>query len=230
MWRQRCSARARRRRPVRTGPRSSTTSRSRFASRTSRGVRWSRGRSVCGSRPPGLCHTDIHAAHGDWPVKPSPPFVPGHEGVGIVEELGSGVIEVATRRARRAAVARLRVRDVRLLRVRLGDALPRAEEHGLLDRRRLRRVRDRVRAVRRQGSRRSRPVRRGAADVRRRHDVQGDQGRRDAVVGPRRGVRRRRPRPHGDPVRPHRGRTGRSRSTCTTRSSSSHGSSAPSSR
>lgn len=43
----------------------------------------------------GLCHTDIHAAHGDWPVKPSPPFVPGHEGVGIVEELGLGVTEVA---------------------------------------------------------------------------------------------------------------------------------------
>jgi len=43
----------------------------------------------------GLCHTDIHAAHGDWPVKPAPPFVPGHEGVGIVEELGPGVTEVA---------------------------------------------------------------------------------------------------------------------------------------
>jgi propanol-preferring alcohol dehydrogenase len=43
----------------------------------------------------GLCHTDIHAAHGDWPVKPSPPFVPGHEGVGIVVELGPGVSEVA---------------------------------------------------------------------------------------------------------------------------------------
>jgi propanol-preferring alcohol dehydrogenase len=42
----------------------------------------------------GLCHTDIHAAHGDWPVKPSPPFVPGHEGVGIVTELGPGVSEV----------------------------------------------------------------------------------------------------------------------------------------
>ena len=28
----------------------------------------------------GLCHTDIHAAHGDWPVKPSPPFVPGPRG------------------------------------------------------------------------------------------------------------------------------------------------------
>jgi len=43
----------------------------------------------------GLCHTDIHTAHGDWPVKPSPPFVPGHEGVGIVVELGPGVTEVA---------------------------------------------------------------------------------------------------------------------------------------
>ena len=43
----------------------------------------------------GLCHTDIHAAHGDWPVKPSPPFIPGHEGVGIVTELGPGVTEVA---------------------------------------------------------------------------------------------------------------------------------------
>jgi propanol-preferring alcohol dehydrogenase len=43
----------------------------------------------------GLCHTDIHAAHGDWPVKPAPPFIPGHEGVGIVTELGAGVSEVA---------------------------------------------------------------------------------------------------------------------------------------
>lgn len=43
----------------------------------------------------GLCHTDIHAAHGDWPVKPNPPFVPGHEGVGIVAALGQGVRGVA---------------------------------------------------------------------------------------------------------------------------------------
>src|SRR3954454_16901609 len=43
----------------------------------------------------GLCHTDIHAAHGDWPVKPDPPFIPGHEGVGIVESIGLGVSEVA---------------------------------------------------------------------------------------------------------------------------------------
>ncbi len=39
----------------------------------------------------GLCHTDIHAARGDWPVKPKIPLVPGHEGVGRVERLGAGV-------------------------------------------------------------------------------------------------------------------------------------------
>jgi propanol-preferring alcohol dehydrogenase len=39
----------------------------------------------------GLCHTDIHAAHGDWPVKPTPPFIPGHEGIGIVDKLGPDV-------------------------------------------------------------------------------------------------------------------------------------------
>ncbi|MFK4804378.1 alcohol dehydrogenase AdhP [Microbacterium sp. ZW CA_36] len=39
----------------------------------------------------GLCHTDIHAMHGDWPVKPPLPLVPGHEGVGIIEQLGDGV-------------------------------------------------------------------------------------------------------------------------------------------
>ena len=42
----------------------------------------------------GLCHTDMHAANGDWPVKPTPPFVPGHEGVGIVQRVGPGVTRV----------------------------------------------------------------------------------------------------------------------------------------
>lgn len=41
----------------------------------------------------GLCHTDIHAANGDWPAKPTPPFIPGHEGIGIVEKLGDGVTD-----------------------------------------------------------------------------------------------------------------------------------------
>jgi len=39
----------------------------------------------------GVCHTDLHAAEGDWPVKPSLPLIPGHEGVGTVVALGAGV-------------------------------------------------------------------------------------------------------------------------------------------
>jgi propanol-preferring alcohol dehydrogenase len=39
----------------------------------------------------GVCHTDLHAADGDWPVKPTPPFIPGHEGAGIVAAVGAGV-------------------------------------------------------------------------------------------------------------------------------------------
>ncbi|MCM3039619.1 alcohol dehydrogenase AdhP [Paenibacillus motobuensis] len=39
----------------------------------------------------GVCHTDLHAAHGDWPVKPKLPLIPGHEGVGVVETVGEGV-------------------------------------------------------------------------------------------------------------------------------------------
>lgn len=42
----------------------------------------------------GVCHTDLHAAHGDWPVKPKLPLIPGHEGVGIVEEVGEGVTSI----------------------------------------------------------------------------------------------------------------------------------------
>ncbi|WP_409995077.1 alcohol dehydrogenase AdhP [Rhizobium leguminosarum] len=41
----------------------------------------------------GVCHTDLHAAEGDWPVKPTPPFIPGHEAAGIVAALGPGVTE-----------------------------------------------------------------------------------------------------------------------------------------
>jgi hypothetical protein len=39
----------------------------------------------------GVCHTDLHAADGDWPVKPGLPVTPGHEGAGIVVALGPGV-------------------------------------------------------------------------------------------------------------------------------------------
>ena len=42
----------------------------------------------------GVCHTDLHAANGDWPLKPGLPFTPGHEGIGIVTALGAGVTAV----------------------------------------------------------------------------------------------------------------------------------------
>jgi alcohol dehydrogenase, propanol-preferring len=42
----------------------------------------------------GVCHTDLHAADGDWPVKPKPPFIPGHEGVGHVAGVGAGVTHI----------------------------------------------------------------------------------------------------------------------------------------
>src|SRR5271169_3199922 len=42
----------------------------------------------------GVCHTDLHAAQGDWPAKPVPPFIPGHEGAGLVAAVGSGVTQI----------------------------------------------------------------------------------------------------------------------------------------
>ncbi|KZM50923.1 alcohol dehydrogenase AdhP [Labrenzia sp. OB1] len=52
------------------------------------------GKIVVKVKASGVCHTDLHAANGDWPVKPNPPFIPGHEGVGIVAEVGAGVTAV----------------------------------------------------------------------------------------------------------------------------------------
>ena len=52
------------------------------------------GKIVVKVEASGVCHTDLHAAQGDWPVKPEPPFIPGHEGVGFVAEVGAGVTSV----------------------------------------------------------------------------------------------------------------------------------------
>lgn len=52
------------------------------------------GQVVIAVEASGLCHTDIHAACGDWPVKPTPPFIPGHEGVGKITAVGTGVTSV----------------------------------------------------------------------------------------------------------------------------------------
>ncbi|MBC8153125.1 MAG: alcohol dehydrogenase catalytic domain-containing protein, partial [Bacteroidetes bacterium] len=42
----------------------------------------------------GVCHTDLHAIRGDWPVKATLPLIPGHEGVGTVVAVGTGVHQV----------------------------------------------------------------------------------------------------------------------------------------
>lgn len=48
----------------------------------------------------GVCHTDLHAVDGDWPIKPnlkalnSGGFIPGHEGVGFVVKVGKGVTHI----------------------------------------------------------------------------------------------------------------------------------------
>ena len=54
-----------------------------------------RGQALVKVITTGVCHTDLHAAEGDWPVKPTPPFIPGHEGVGEVVALGEGVTDLA---------------------------------------------------------------------------------------------------------------------------------------
>lgn len=38
----------------------------------------------------GVCHTDLHANLGDWPLDNKLPLVGGHEGAGVVVQLGEG--------------------------------------------------------------------------------------------------------------------------------------------
>jgi S-(hydroxymethyl)glutathione dehydrogenase/alcohol dehydrogenase len=42
----------------------------------------------------GVCHSDLHPARGDWPART--PIILGHEGAGIVREVGEGVTRVST--------------------------------------------------------------------------------------------------------------------------------------
>jgi alcohol dehydrogenase, propanol-preferring len=49
------------------------------------------GQVVVKTEACGVCHTDLHAARGDWPIRPTPPFIPGHEAIGLVVAVGSGV-------------------------------------------------------------------------------------------------------------------------------------------
>lgn len=42
----------------------------------------------------GVCHTDLHAMMGDWPLDTKLPLVGGHEGAGVVVALGSLVEDI----------------------------------------------------------------------------------------------------------------------------------------
>ena len=86
----------------------------------------------------GVCHTDLHAAGGDWPVKPAPPFIPGHEGAGICRSCWSWGNGRPRGRSRR-----------QLLHRRVGNHLRSAAEFELFRQRRFRAVRARPRGVRR---------------------------------------------------------------------------------
>ena len=47
----------------------------------------------------GVCHTDLHAMLGDWPLATKLPLVGGHEGAGVVVARGDLVTDVEDRKS-----------------------------------------------------------------------------------------------------------------------------------
>ena len=105
------------------------------------------GEILVAVRACGVCRTDLHLAVGELPPRRHG-VVPGHEVVGTVVGRGPGRVAVRPRRARRDRLAAGDGRDVRVLPAGRGEPLPGAVVHRLGRRRRLRRVRDRRRALR----------------------------------------------------------------------------------
>ena len=139
----------------------------------------------------GLCHTDIHGARrvADQAVSP---FIPGHEGVGIVERVGPGNptglrSAIASRCRGSATPAATAATATRVARRCVQHQINTGYAHG----RGVRRVRRRLRAARRPRPGRRRPARCGTADVCRRHDLQGREGVGSILGEPRRRVRSR---------------------------------------
>ena len=130
----------------------------------------------------GVCHTDLHAAHGDWPLKPTLPFIPGHEGIGLVVARRSGRDDRQGRRPRRRALALFGLRPLRILPDGLGDGLRRGAVRRLYQERRLCRIYSRRPELCRPYSRRACGQGGRAADLRRHHHLQGHQG--DRGAGP----------------------------------------------
>ena len=97
----------------------------------------------------GVCHTDLHAADGDWPAKPVPPFIPGHEVAGVVAALGAGVTRFKEGDSVGVAWLYDACMSCEYCRDGLGDAVRKSAQHRLQSQWRVRRVRDRRGALRR---------------------------------------------------------------------------------
>jgi len=40
----------------------------------------------------GVCHTDLHAFKGDWPIAPMTPLIGGHEGLGTIVAIAENTV------------------------------------------------------------------------------------------------------------------------------------------
>ena len=149
----------------------------------------------------GVCHTDLHAAHGDWPVKPTLPFIPGHEGIGRVAAVGAGVTIV--KEGDRVGVPWLysACGHCEYCLTGLGDGVRPGAVRRLHEERRLCRVHPRRPELRRPCACRPCGQGCGADHLRRHHHLQGDQGDRSEAWRMDRHLRRWRPRASGDPIR-----------------------------
>lgn len=63
----------------------------------------------------GVCHTDLHAVNGDWPIPTKLPLVGGHEGAGVVVAKGDLVTEVEIGDHAGIKVSEILSIDIRLL-------------------------------------------------------------------------------------------------------------------
>ena len=175
----------------------------------------------------GVCHTDLHAAKGDWPVKPKPPFIPGHEADRHRRGRRQGRHHRKGRRSRRRAMALLGLRPLRILPQRLGDGLCRGGVWRLHPERRLRRVcarRSHLCCAHPEGPRSEGS---GTHHLRGDHDLQGHQADRGSPGRVDRHLGLRWPRPSRHPNTPRQWACMSVRSTSTTASWRSRRRSAP---
>ena len=163
----------------------------------------------------GVCHTDLHAADGDWPVKPRRPSFPATR-ASATWRRSAPASSTEGRRPRRRALAAHRLRPLRALHHRLGDAVRRAADDRLHRQRRLRRIRAGRPGLRRPPAGEHRLRRDRADPVRRRDGLQGPEGARLQARRLGGDLRRRRARPPARCSTPRRWASTWSRSTSTT--------------